>query len=77
MPYEIENDIPLPKPTAGGPHKGEMRKAIETLSIGQSIFVRDKKNNYVSSICQPSQKKFGYRFTVRTVDGGCRIWRIK
>jgi hypothetical protein len=41
------------------------------MEIGDSFFAPTKSPNPTNA-----QKRYGYKFTCRTVDGGYRVWRI-
>lgn len=71
--YEIEKGVPLPS----------KEFPLADMEIGDSFFVpvsdaRDKlkKECRVRNII-PEYKKQGRKFTVRTVAGGFRCWRIE
>ena len=69
---EIEKGIPMPAPRAWG-----ITAALRKMDVGDSIFLRGKKSNNITTIVAILTKKTGLMFTTRMVDGGTRVWRIK
>lgn len=71
--FEIEKSIPLPV----SPRWSEI--PLAELTIGDSVFIsqdyipRSKLQNYVWGVGKSLDRKF----TVRQVDAGYRVWRIK
>ena len=65
----VEDNIPVPedREIVGWPHK--------QLAVGQSFFVAGKSLSNVCNANQRYQKKLGWRFTARKVEGGVRVWR--
>jgi hypothetical protein len=45
------------------------------MEVGDSFFVPGKKSSQLGNFCSYQRLKTGRKFTVRQVDGGCRIWR--
>lgn len=73
MALKIEDGIPAPKPITRG-----LTDILRKLEIGQSVFVPGGRPETISSIViQVRKGSSTKRFTSRTVDGGCRIWRIE
>jgi hypothetical protein len=72
--YEIEDGITLPTF-----HKGVAKYPFRELEVGQSFFVPDGKKNRIASAASSIAKRIGNgtKFTLRSVDGGIRVWRIK
>jgi len=71
--YEIEKGIEIPKVVrAAKPCKYPWK----TMEIGDSFFV-ERSAREMSSMIAHAGKRWGKKFTVRTVDGGSRVWRIK
>ena len=69
---EIEKGIPMPEPRVWG-----ITAALRKMDVGDSIFLRGKKQNTVTSLVAILTKKTERKFATRTVDGGLRVWRIK
>lgn len=67
---EIDKDIPMPETR----HRG-ISKALRLLKIGESIFIKGKTAGDVGGFI--SNAGLSGKVTRRTIDGGCRIWRIK
>ena len=70
--YEIETGISIPPKI-----RNALRRDVERLAVGQSIFVTGQANNRISVLAASIQKKTGRAFTTRRVDGGVRIWRVE
>lgn len=73
MTPKIERGIPIPKHYRPR-QKGYLQKLLAPMRQGDSMFFAgtDSRN-----IWQAGQTAFGAgNFTVRTVDGGARIWRL-
>ena len=76
--FTIEPGIPLP---SRGRAPGSGRKPLYPfmlLEIGDSFYVACDKCKYksVTANAHNTAKRLGRKFTVRTVAGGVRIWRI-
>ena len=69
---EIEKGIPMPAPRAWG-----ITAALRKMDVGDSIFLRGKKSNNITTIVAILTKKTERKFVTRMVDGGTRVWRIK
>ena len=69
--YEIEKGIE--RPEIARPDR-VTKYPWSMLEIGDSFFVPNKKPGRVGAAVRA--KKFGFKFSERTVDGGVRIWRI-
>ena len=76
---KIEKGIPIPsrKGGQGGPKR--VFPGIEQMGVGDSYFVPKelKAQKRTSSIIANHSKRLGFKFTIRKVEGGCRVWRIK
>jgi hypothetical protein len=68
---KIEKGVPLPS-NARGPLS---KLPFEQMEIGDSVFFPGKKAAQMSGYLAKS-RHLGKQFTARTLDGGCRIWRI-
>ena len=68
--YQIEKTVSIPASIGKYP--------FSEMQVGDSFFVPvgDATRAQVSNAASPWGKKHGRRFTVRTVDGGCRCWRV-
>lgn len=76
--YVIDTNVPVPAPSSRGraaqaPHY----QAVTKLEVGQSFFAAAKAKGKIGSASYVVGKKLGRTYTVRNVDGGIRIWRIK
>jgi hypothetical protein len=68
--YEIEKGVEMP------PDKRKTSKyPFEKMEVGDSFFVPEKTAISLQSTCSLYKQKTGYKFILREVDGGVRIWR--
>lgn len=89
--YEIEKNIAIPNQEYRGRKRGESKYPIAKMEVGDSFLIPAKKGAR-GKICAMStaygavatakkwMKAAGdttREFTVRTVEGGARIWRTK
>lgn len=69
MKIEIEDDVPVPTTPL-------LRKyPIEELDIGQSCVLPAKRST-VHAYLHHARKRTGFKFIIRAVDGGIRVWRV-
>ncbi len=74
--FKIEDNVPL------APHGNNHSKyPFREMTVGQSFFVPTEAASY-STVAQAacsagSLKGDGTRFTIRKVDGGVRVWRLR
>jgi hypothetical protein len=70
---QIDRNIPLPKPQrASKPSKYPWSE----MEIGDSFMVEGKTTAQMSGRVRYAEKTTGFAFTSRSVEGGCRIWRV-
>lgn len=67
--YEIEKSIPFP-------HEAK-KYPFDEMDVGDSFFVPNKKSGAISGSKQIAQRRTGFKFVCRNVDGGVRVWRVK
>lgn len=68
---KIEKNIPIPK--KGGRPKGELRKTMEAMRIGDSILLSGKHIEHARSL----KIRCGFNITERKQsDGTFRVWRV-
>lgn len=70
----IEIDPGLPIPPDRGPGSRSKYPWIH-LRIGDSFFVPKTTIEKMAANANKAAKRFGRRFTCRTMDGGVRVWR--
>jgi hypothetical protein len=76
---EIENGIPIPKQK----RKRKTLYPLADLGVGQSFFVAcapERSRKLITSLGSSAKNqanKTGRRFTLRTVEGGIRVWRFE
>jgi len=71
-PLVIEKGIPIP-PIAYAPGRFEI---IRKMQIGDSIFFPRTPRKVVGAALAARRRRLGFSFTLRTVEGGVRAWRI-
>lgn len=71
--YQVEKKIPIPVKRGGN----EPKYPLRTMNVGESVFIGDSPYKAVAQAVQYCQRKTKRRFTVRSVDGGVRVWRTK
>ncbi len=69
---QIDKNIPIPKGRSS-----YARYPWRELQVGDSFFVLNKVAAGISGYFAPLRRKYGLRFTSRSVDGGVRIWRVE
>jgi hypothetical protein len=77
--YQIEKGIEVP---AKKIFVGKSVYPFATMEVGDSFFVpqvdgKPKTDGSLRSSARQAAKKFGFKFTVRRVDGGFRCWRVE
>lgn len=72
--YKVDKGIPLPKPQYSGKRT---RYPFEIMEVGDSFFApQDVLRQTLDSGIQQAQRKLGFKFALRRVKGGHRIWRV-
>lgn len=78
MNLVIEKNIPLPTRTK--PAKGELRAAMESMSLNDSFFLACDTEAYTKHLSRITANYFHLKpkiFTSRKIEGGVRVWRIR
>jgi hypothetical protein len=73
-PYEefaIEKGVPIPLPKKAGKYPWR------TMEVGDSFFVANVGHKDFATNASQARKRTGFKFTLRKVEGGVRIWRIE
>jgi hypothetical protein len=68
MSIQIDHDKPIPADRRS-------KYPWEQMAVGDSFFA-PKKPQYLFSSCK-NKSRGGRRYIVRTVEGGCRVWRVE
>lgn len=71
MTYEIEKDVPVPSPATGS----GLKYPFVQMAVGDSFFVPGKTSRVFGGIAGSYAKRLGIKVTMRTMDGGVRVWR--
>jgi hypothetical protein len=75
MTIKVEKGVKIPKRKGGEPT--EFTMALAAMKVLDSIFVKVPKNADHCTYSWVAYNKRPERFTVRHMNGGTRIWRIK
>ena len=67
--------VPMP-PSHRGARGRHFKYPFTDLDCGQSFFVKGMETRRLGGSIAHAQKKLGYRFAVRSMDGGARVWRV-
>lgn len=77
LEFLIEDGIPMPPSYGNSKNRSGVIAAVRSMKAGQS-FAFDGKRQTLSSYAHYAAKKYGGKFTVRSVDGGgARVWCIE
>ncbi len=68
--FEVEKNIPIPE-------RVRMKYPWEQLGIGDSFLIPDAIVDSVRSGLYSCARNMKIKVTLKTVDGGMRVWRIK
>ena len=72
----IEKDIPIPATRKPG-RSADKYAILMDMEVGDSVMVTNVKSASVAHQARIVGKDTGYKFTVRPVEGGVRVWRSK
>ena len=72
----IEKDIPIPASRKPG-RSADKYAIFSEMQIGDSVLVTGVKAASVAHQARLIGKDTGYKFTVRPVENGVRVWRSK
>jgi len=71
--FKVETGIEIQKPKRGAPHK----YPFPEMAVGDSFHATGKDARSAPAAASKYGQVHGMKFSVRTVDGGKRIWRIE
>jgi uncharacterized protein (DUF2249 family) len=76
MTFTIETEVPIPTRRGGRP--AGTKYPLEQMDVGHSFLVTSdvKPATVRSAIGNFCKDKPEYKFTMRAVDGGVRVWRV-
>jgi hypothetical protein len=80
--YQIETNIPVPTPKNGGSNAsvyplGDMYVGDSFLVPIEAVTPEDRRRvTAATSGYAARHKESGVKFSIRTVDGGLRVWRV-
>ena len=66
--YKIESGIPLPG--------RRLKYPFAEMKVGDSFAIAEADLRKISVSAFAEGKRLGFKFSVRTADGGGRVWRI-
>lgn len=67
---KVDKGIPAPQP------REVVEYPYEQMDVGDSFFVEGGTLNRMCYRNRRAGEKLGWRFTVRKVEGGVRVWRV-
>lgn len=73
---DVEVNVPIPpKP---GKQASDIAKSVQSLKVGQSRLYRNVEAKRLYGHCKVAREKVsGAEYTVRMMDDGVRVWRVK
>lgn len=74
MEIKIEKGIPIP--ARPGRSMEVFSQALLKLDVGDSFFAENFRPAAAAARWRRISQTTGRKFTSRTTDGGCRVWRI-
>lgn len=69
---QIEKDVPLIRA-----RRKACKYPFADMVVGDSFFVANTTAATINVATYRAAKIYGFRFAVRTVDGGVRVWRVE
>ena len=69
---KIDKNVPMPRPDASPVAKYPWRD----MEVGDSFFVAGKTMKQFAGIPGSASRKYGKKFSARSVEGGVRVWRV-
>lgn len=69
QPSILEKGIPIPAPRA--------KHRWADMEVSDSLFFPEGKVATVKSMVRSAAKRHGFKFTLRKLKGGVRVWRIE
>lgn len=73
--YKVDKNVPIPE--VRGLKGGKRIELLKTMDVGDSVFISDMTKMEVQNRFYNPSARLGMKVTVREVDGGIRMWRIK
>jgi hypothetical protein len=72
--FEIQKDVPIPYPGMG-----KRKYPFADMEVGDSFLVEDKSTNAMYRTAHGFMAKHqpNWKFSVRKVNGGTQVWRVK
>lgn len=70
---KIEKGVPVPPRRT---RKGISKYPFRQMEVGDSFLMPDYTVVRAWGILGPYAKRLGQKYTVRTVEGGARVWRV-
>jgi hypothetical protein len=71
---KIESGIPMPESTGAG---RTPKYPWKEMSVGDSFFDGTAAKTTLASAAYKASRIYGMKYSIRAVDGGVRVWRIK
>ena len=75
--FKIEKGVPIPKVPYGAKKKPEKYPFL-SMDVGDSFFIPGMESKIVTAYISSWRRRVGNskKFSVRTMDGGIRVWRV-
>jgi len=70
--FKVEKNIPMPQGRAGS-----AKYPFDKLEVGDSFFIPGVKGREFAGTAYSNGKRNRMKFSVRSVAGGCRCWRVE
>ncbi len=74
MTIKIDENVPMPERAKARKHS---IYPFDDMEISDSFFVEGVKGREFCRFAYEAGKRFNKKFAVRSVEGGCRCWRIE
>ena len=79
--FAVDQNIPIaPKKSSPRPNAKCWRYPFDRMEVGDSFFLPPRKDGVLPNVNAAAKQwgdKRGRKFSVRSVDGGVRVWRVK
>lgn len=73
----LEHGIPIPQKRTAGRKLVYYIDTVRRMYVGDSFFLEGINSVQVSSMSKYWKQSTGFKFTVREMDNGTRVWRTK
>lgn len=74
---QIEHGIPIPQKRTAGHKMVYYVNIVRQMYIGDSFYMEGVSSVRVSTMMKYWKQATGFKFAIREIDNGTRVWRIK